>query len=275
MQGLRELHSARPRHELRGYVRAYAQREVFCPTVDFVQPVPASLEQILEFEFKDLPIIDYYDACSEKTFQIAIVGAHTFPPASIRLRGSVESFAIFFQPLAFSHLFHVPMGELLDKSFDSLDVLGNQIRQLWLRMAESKSFLGRVAVAEEYLLKKAESISECSSIMRSALHIFEQRGMVRVDRVACGAALSVRQFERRFLDEIGVAPKLFARITRFQMALDAKIISPGCSWLTIAHQFGYFDQMHMIRDFQDLSRSSPTRLLTQLGDTRPPALASS
>jgi transcriptional regulator GlxA family with amidase domain len=89
------------------------------------------------------------------------------------------------------------------------------------------------------------------------------------------AGLSVRQFERRFLDEIGIAPKLFARVTRYQSALDAKIASPDLSWLTIAHGFGYHDQMHMIRDSQRLSGETPGGILSHLGDMRPEALAAS
>jgi transcriptional regulator GlxA family with amidase domain len=84
----------------------------------------------------------------------------------------------------------------------------------------------------------------------------------------------LRQFEREFHREIGASPKVFARIARFQSALDAKVSAPKRTWLDIAHSFGYYDQMHMIHDFETLGRDSPTRLVAQLGDSRPPALAS-
>jgi transcriptional regulator GlxA family with amidase domain len=82
----------------------------------------------------------------------------------------------------------------------------------------------------------------------------------------------LRQFERDFRREVGASPKVFARIARFQAALDAKIAAPKRSWLDIAHTFGYYDQMHMIHDFATLGRNSPTRLVSQIGDSRPPAL---
>ena len=87
--------------------------------------------------------------------------------------------------------------------------------------------------------------------------------------------MSVRQYERRFLDEIGITPKLFARITRYQMAMDAKVATPARSWIAIAHEFGYHDQMHMIKDFQKLSGNSPRGIISELGDMRPEALAAS
>jgi transcriptional regulator GlxA family with amidase domain len=88
-------------------------------------------------------------------------------------------------------------------------------------------------------------------------------------RFADHARLSVRQYERRFLEEVGLTPKTFARTTRFQRALDAKRFYPQRTWLSIAHEFGYFDQMHMVRDFQILGGDAPTSLLDQSGDMQP------
>jgi transcriptional regulator GlxA family with amidase domain len=86
--------------------------------------------------------------------------------------------------------------------------------------------------------------------------------------------MGLRPSERRFQQETGASPKSFARVARFQAALDAKLASPGRTWLDIAHTFGYYDQMHMIRDFADLGSGAPTHLIAQMGDVRPPALAS-
>jgi hypothetical protein len=43
-----------------------------------------------------------------------------------------------------------------------------------------------------------------------------------------------------------VHPKLFARIVRFEAALDSKARSLGKSWTDVAHEFGYYDQMHLL-----------------------------
>jgi transcriptional regulator GlxA family with amidase domain len=81
--------------------------------------------------------------------------------------------------------------------------------------------------------------------------------------------MCVRQYERRFIEEIGMTPKLFARTIRFQGALDTKRLSPHRSWLSVAHELGYFDQMHMIRDFQSLGGDAPSNVLDQSGDIQP------
>jgi AraC-like DNA-binding protein len=65
--------------------------------------------------------------------------------------------------------------------------------------------------------------------------------------------MSTRQFEPRFTREIGMAPKLFARIARFEAALESKALSIDNSWTDVANRLGYFDQIHLIHDSPRLS----------------------
>jgi AraC-like DNA-binding protein len=60
--------------------------------------------------------------------------------------------------------------------------------------------------------------------------------------------ISDRQFERRSLAWAGVPPKALARVSRFQRAI-RKHRAGHASWLQIAHEVGYYDQMHLVRDF--------------------------
>jgi hypothetical protein len=72
-----------------------------------------------------------------------------------------------------------------------------------------------------------------------------------------------------------MSPKAFARIARFEAAMDAKLANPARTWLDVAHSFGYYDQMHMVHDFKQLGRNTPTQVLLEMGDVRPSALVSS
>jgi AraC-like DNA-binding protein len=80
--------------------------------------------------------------------------------------------------------------------------------------------------------------------------------------------MSTRNFQRKFVEEIGVSPKLFARLGRFQLALDIKRAC-GTDWSNVAHELGYFDQMHMVKDFQAFGGDSPSRLIQIIGDFQP------
>jgi len=268
------IHSALPSPELRPYVRAYAQREIDRDS-DFVQPVVASLEQVLEFDLGAPPIIEYYGGATESAGAVSVVGAHSYSRASLRFRGRVQSFGVFLQPLGLWQLFGIPNSEMVNKAYQGTDLLGAEAGWLWHVIAEAKSFSARVEIVEAFLLKRAANAFALTPSMAAAAHIFRSCGRTRIAAIADRSGLSRRQFERKFLAELGMLPKHFARVTRFQMALDAKVASPDRSWLSIAHGIGYHDQMHMIREFQSLGLGSPTNVFAELGDGRPPALANS
>ena len=70
-------------------------------------------------------------------------------------------------------------------------------------------------------------------------------------------------------------PKLYSRIARFEAALDSKARSRTKSWTEIAHEFGYYDQMHLVHDFGQFSVKTPTNLMTELERRTKPLLTPS
>ena len=78
------------------------------------------------------------------------------------------------------------------------------------------------------------------------------------------AGLGGRQFGRRFVQQVGMRPKLYARIARFEAALDGKARSPTKPWSDVAHEFGYHDQMHLVHDFREFAGETPTTVLTHV-----------
>ena len=90
------------------------------------------------------------------------------------------------------------------------------------------------------------------------------RRPVDIATLADCAGLSVRHFARRFIGQLGVRPKLFARVVRVQSALETKALHALKSWTEVAHDFGYYDQMHMVHDFEQLAGGTPTAMLAQL-----------
>ena len=74
--------------------------------------------------------------------------------------------------------------------------------------------------------------------------------------------VSRRQLERKFLSEVGIGPKLLCRILRFQQVFRA-MERDDATWAGIAAACGYYDQAHLIRDFQEFARETPSALLRQ------------
>jgi AraC-like DNA-binding protein len=270
---MHRIQTALPRHELKDFVRVFAQRDISCVGDGFRQSDIASLEQILSFDFGDLETIHYANGQSKLVPRIHVVGSQTAGSCYAHFKGRHNAFGIFLKPLALWQLFRIPPAVFANENGDGRDLLGNGIDILWLRLAEKNTFHERIRVAEEYLLPFASKALPRTSVMETAQHTYRRNGAVRIQDLANDCSLSLRQYQRRFATEIGFRPKLFARLVRFQAALDAKRKSPEGSWLTIAHHFGYFDQMHMVLDFKKLGGLAPSEVLQQIGDYQPWSLS--
>jgi transcriptional regulator GlxA family with amidase domain len=82
-----------------------------------------------------------------------------------------------------------------------------------------------------------------------------------IDSLAAAACLSARQFERSFVERVGMGPKLYSRIVRFDRAFRLKEREPAADWLSVALACGYYDYRHLVRDFRDFAGVTPPALL--------------
>lgn len=93
----------------------------------------------------------------------------------------------------------------------------------------------------------------------AALAAFRQTPhAVRVEAVACAVGLSRKRLLERFRDAVGLTPKQFCRVRRFQQALAQAHRAVEVDWADIATSCGYYDQAHFIHDFRAFSGLTPT-----------------
>jgi AraC-like DNA-binding protein len=255
----------RPAPGLEQFVRFYVQREVRIRGAAVVHPVPARAAPLIEFDFGDpINVLDYKQVRQRKSPTVVVVGPQTFRRVEMQLQGAFESFVIMFQPDGLHRLFSIPMHELTDQDFEAQSVLGSLISQVRQRLGNSKSFAERVRLVDKVLLRQSLQSYGFDGISAAANRIILAGGRLRIPALADRAGLSTRQFERRFMQQVGMRPKLFARIARFEAALETKARAAAKSWTDIAHEFGYYDQMHMVHDFGEFAGKTPTETLIQL-----------
>ncbi len=230
-----------------------------------LQPVPARSPQILEFMFgTHYQVRRGGRGATENVHAVALIGSRTSRSAELILSGHVDAFTIVFLPGGFSTLFGVPAGALTNGDFNGEDVLGQCIKELHTRLGEVSAFHDRVHCADRFLTSIRPATESANMIVRAARGMIRSKGSVRITQVANQAGLGLRQFERRFVQEVGIPPKLYARIIRFEAALQRRAVTPATSWTDIAHDLGYHDQMHMVHDFTLLSGDSPEAIARRL-----------
>jgi len=97
-------------------------------------------------------------------------------------------------------------------------------------------------------------------VMQSVFALLHHRGRSRIHDLAAAAALSERQFQRRFRAAVGLTPKELARIARVRAAAIQLLDDASPQWPAVAADAGYFDQSHLIRDFARILGRTPTAL---------------
>jgi AraC-like DNA-binding protein len=250
---------------LRPYVWAYGMTTGKVGSVPLVIPLPARPKQLLTFSFADpycihCPGFDHSDASP----RVTVVGPQTHARAGLSVCGRIDNFTIHFQPSGFNRLFGIPMTKLTDAAYDAYAVIGPEIPRLEQELGENPGFAERIHLIEERLIHMLGCHGTLDPVAIAANSLFASNGIHRVSEMATDSGLSPRQFERRFLAQVGVPPKLYARIIRFNAAVDHKLRWPSRSWSRIANDHDFFDQMHLVHDCRAFTGESPSRFLAHL-----------
>ena len=262
---LRHVQFSKPASGLEDFVRFYVQRKLLITSSAITHPVPARPTPMIVFDFGDpVEMLLINRAIRFKSPPAVVVGPTTHRRGEMLLHGTVNEFGIVFQPDGLQRLFSLPTHELTDVACDVHGILGPRVSQLWQILGNLSFFEERVLVVNEFLFRQAVRSEPTNAISMAVSHVMQMRGCIDIAVLADAAGMSPRHLARRFIDSVGMRPKLFARIVRFQAALESKALHSGRSWTDVAHEFRYFDQMHMIHDFEQLAGGSPKEMLTHL-----------
>jgi AraC-like DNA-binding protein len=180
-------------------------------------------------------------------------------PMLISPCGAVELLGIRFQPGGTRPFVDVPAHELTDRVVELGSLSGTLERGLLRACADARTLAEKVAAADAFLLSRLIERKYDSQLLALATTIIDSRGLVSVDRLASEAGVSSRQLERRFQREVGIGPKLLARIVRFQQVFRA-VEQCNSAWADVAVECGYYDQAHLIRDFNQFAQQTPAVL---------------
>ena len=259
------VHMGKPAAPLEPFVRGYVQLDVRLSGQAILLPIPARSAPILEFTLGDAHDVLFTEHTRrESAHPCNVVGAQTYRRVQLSMRGNLRTFVVLFQPGGFSALLAVPADTLTNRHADGRAVCGAWVDQLRQRLGGSASFEERVRHADHCLLKRRPAPGAHGGVDAAARALLVRRGSLRIAGLVEQSGLSARQFERRFASHVGMSPKLYARVVRFEAALKRKKQAPGLRWTDVAHELGYHDQMHMVHDFSLLAGATPSTVAPEL-----------
>ena len=100
-------------------------------------------------------------------------------------------------------------------------------------------------------------------VVRAAHVLRATRGAASIARLARDLECSQRHLIATFREHVGVTPKTYARIVRFDHAVKRLRQTDGLRWAEIADASGYYDQAHLIRDFHEFTGQTPGQFVSR------------
>lgn len=165
---------------------------------------------------------------------------------------------VHFRPGGAVPFLGVPASELADTHVDLDAIWGRTAAELRECLCAAVTPAERFALLEEALLARLRETRERHGATTVALETFDQaHGAVKVRDVAQQVGLSHRRFIQVFAEDVGLTPKMYGRVCRFQRARELVRNISAPDWAEVAAACGYFDQSHLIRDFGQFAGLSP------------------
>jgi AraC-like DNA-binding protein len=160
--------------------------------------------------------------------------------------------------------FQMPVSELANRHVELETLWGASATELREQLCAAATRAQRFILLEKALTAHLFHPLQRHYAVRLALNRFAQSASVlTIGDMARTAGFSHRRFIQVFAQEVGMSPKLFGRVQRFQQALRSMLHTKAPNWAQIAPECGYFDQSHFIRDFRLFSHLTPTEYLRQ------------
>jgi AraC-like DNA-binding protein len=172
-------------------------------------------------------------------------------------QGSVMG--IHFRPGGAFPFFKLPADELHNMHVSLEDLWGCQADLLRQQLLEAPTPSEKFQVIEDCLLAHALRPLKRHRAVDFALHLFgRSNALPAIADVSDQIGISSRRFIQLFSGEVGLTPKLFCRVRRFQQVLHTIRMGKDFDWGALAASCGYFDQAHFIHDFKAFSGINPT-----------------
>lgn len=254
------INEIKPCIHLTDYIRLYRIIDFHFTDSDIIpfkaySPRP---EHCLQFMARDPEFIRYPDSGQHISPKpVIFMGPHT--SLIHRYPGKrTLGLQVIFQPGATNQITNISSHELTNLYMDAEFIFGKGTHLVNEQLFHAKNYSEMISIVERFLIEfikkvkiKRHPVDEISKAM-----IYENERFA-LDKFLKAACLSHRQVDRKFRERVGMAPKLFLQMARFDKAFRMKNRFPQKDWLSIALHCGYYDYQHLVKDYKLFTGYTP------------------
>src|ERR1700752_1274785 len=199
-----------------------------------------------------------------------VSGVRTRPITIPSGRGS-RMLIIAFQKGKAHPFYPMPMSEIADQVVSADLIFGWNMVYLREQVLASASIEEMFLLLEKFLLRQSKGMLAdeimTSCIEYAVLHILSQPNTLSFQHLCDQIGYSQKHFINSFKEQVGVTPKQYLKIIRFQKAI-VEIENHGViQWSNFAQEHGYYDQPHFIHEFKSFSGFTPNEYINRKTDT--------
>ena len=249
-----------PSEPLREYIHHYRLRHfVFenglLPTF---KPFPPRPEQCLTFYIRGAETSRYlHDGLEIKKPRSVISGQFTHRVDRYVSYPEILMIIVDFRPGVLHRLTGIPFTEFRNKDLDAETVFPPEIKRVNDRLSSTCSYSEMIGIIESFFTELIQQFKKEFLAIDNLLTLVTKDPDHSIDWLARNACFSPRQLERKCDERIGVSPKTFLRISRFNQSYWLHLNNPKLNWYQIAMTCGYTYYQHLVKDYQEFAHANP------------------
>jgi AraC-like DNA-binding protein len=248
-----------PADALRPVVEEYIYRKISLPSNTTIQK---------EMPCRHVNSLDFFLGGSYKTFHCSedrsipfarctIRGPRTYRKYRIEIAEDFICFSVRFKPTGIYQLLGIPMNEFCDQAVDASLLQPMMFTALTEQLMLCENLYECITLIEPFLLNILAHHHHTAGAIDRLASMIRNTPTGRMAAFYKDIPLSGRHLERNFIKAIGISPKAYSNLLRFEKVMQARKNRPSDTWSSIAHEFNYFDQMHLVKDFKKYLNISP------------------
>ena len=175
----------------------------------------------------------------------------------VRLLSGMKKMIINFRPGGFFKIFHIPAHCFNNRSLDAEKFLGKQVAKVGNQLRETH-LSRKIEITDNWLSEQLQRQKKTDRNIDEAIRLIEEyKGNISLGKLVQATFTTKRTLERHFLEQVGLHPKTFSRLVRFNGVIRFIESNLNVKWRQLAEAFGYYDQSHFIHEFKSFTGGLP------------------
>lgn len=199
----------------------------------------------------------------ERKLANLFIYGQTVKPIEISIRGKFRFIVFRFFPHVMKPLFHLDANELTDNCLDICFTFAPGAEFLEEKLSETGNRELQLELMAQFLLEviartRDDVHTELGAAAQKLLKSYGDEHLVSLQQML---HMTERTFQRKFQQHVGLSPKQFARIVKFDSAFEQLKSNNYHSLTDLAYEYGYSDQSHFNRTFKEFTGMTPLQFL--------------